>query len=456
MASTNRPVDLTLDDFDWSAFDPTDGFPDLADSDGGQRATVSPAADEFEDIQTVSSRSPTQTPPGSDRLPLLQLSDWDEDGLYNEQPPTCVHYSIEWKLTANKKLVARDSEPDLVLAPNAYWTRTLRHKLDQLVTKKLPSNKLFKIDDTDVVVSVRDRTQRDLVKRFDDLDIDWNVVERQMKNWSHLHRAGRAITIKVSFNYMESGPSSTAKRGTKRGFSSITQDRLHERAVLLDAEEASTGQPSTWQRVYSLMRCPGPPCNLGPHCWRDGVGKRHYKLKSHHFRALIRYVEQGGVLENHNDVPDDVRDQLYAEEQQEEERHRKAKLKTATFSNCPPINITNVMPASSPPSSAEVAMTPCPESNLRRQVVLSLDAAGPRDVAMREYCEWQCSQVQCETLKQEFRKAFEVALGDGFDLEQIHEDQSPDFFVERGIKIGVARRFVRDIGKWAEQFGSMS
>ncbi|KZL85758.1 hypothetical protein CI238_10898 [Colletotrichum incanum] len=456
MAPASRSADLTLDDFEWSAFDPTDGFPDLADSDGGQRTTLSPAADDFEDIQTVSSRSPSQTPPGGDRLPLLQLSDWDENGLYDEQPPTCVHYSIEWKLTANKKLVARDSEPDLVLAPNAYWTRTLRHKLDRLVTKKLPSNKSFKIDDTDVVVSVRDRTQHDLVKRFDDLDIDWNVVERQMKNWSHLHRAGRAITIKISFNYMENGPSSTAKRGTKRGFSSITQDRLQERAVLLDAEESSTGQPSTWQRVYSLMRCPGSPCDLGPHCWRDGVGKRHYKLKSHHLRALIRHVEQGGALENHNDVPDEVRDQLYAEEQQEEERHRKAKAKTSPFGNCPPINITNVMPASSPPSSAEVAMTPRSESNIRCQVVLPLHATGSRDVAMRKYCDWQCSQVQCETLKQEFQRAFDVALGDGFDLEQIHEDQNSEFFIEQGIKIGVAKRFVRDIRTWAEQFSSMS
>ncbi|KAK1637424.1 hypothetical protein BDP81DRAFT_286698, partial [Colletotrichum phormii] len=57
---------------------------------------------------------------GGDRLPLLQLSDWDEDDLYEEQPPTYIHYTIEWKLTANKKLVARDSEPDLVLAPNAF------------------------------------------------------------------------------------------------------------------------------------------------------------------------------------------------------------------------------------------------------------------------------------------------------------------------------------------------
>ncbi|KAF5700391.1 transcription factor Rba50 [Fusarium mundagurra] len=32
------------------------------------------------------------------RLTQIQLDDWDPDGTYDESPPTCVHYSIEWKL----------------------------------------------------------------------------------------------------------------------------------------------------------------------------------------------------------------------------------------------------------------------------------------------------------------------------------------------------------------------
>ena len=91
------------------------------------------------------------------------------------------------------------------------------------------------------------------------------------------------------------------------------------------------------------MRCPGPPCNLGPYCWRDNVGKKHYKLKTHHLKSLIRHVEQGGPLETHNDVPDDVREQLYAEEQQDAERQRKRTA--STVAGLPPINITNVLPS---------------------------------------------------------------------------------------------------------------
>jgi hypothetical protein len=37
-----------------------------------------------------------------------------------------------------------------------------------------------------------------------------------------------------------------------------------------------------------------------------------------------------------------------------------------------------------------------------------------RDVAMKEYSDWQESQVNNQTLKAEFQKAYELALIDGF------------------------------------------
>jgi len=120
----------------------------------------------------------------------------------------------------------------------------------------------------------------------------------------------------MSFNYIEVGQQSatTGRKGEKRG-SSATQHMLSERAALIEEEQDASGQPSIWRNVYNLMRCPGSPCNLGPHCWRDPVGKKHYKLKSHHFKNLISFVEEGHKLETHDDVPEDVREQLYSEEQ---------------------------------------------------------------------------------------------------------------------------------------------
>jgi hypothetical protein len=98
------------------------------------------------------------------------------------------------------------------------------------------------------------------------------------------------------------------------------QQILAEQSEQLDAEQEVSGQPSIWRKVYNLIHCPGPPCYLGPHCWRDPVGKTHYKLKTHHLKSLMRYMEQGGKLHIHDDVPENIRRQSYAEEQQRLER----------------------------------------------------------------------------------------------------------------------------------------
>jgi len=44
-----------------------------------------------------------------------------------------------------------------------------------------------------------------------------------------------------------------------------------------------------------------------------------------------------------------------------------------------------------------------------------------------------------------------VALDDGLDLEQVYEDQDPEFFIRSGMKQGVARRFVSDIAGWVKR-----
>ena len=115
---------------------------------------------------------------------------------------------------------------------------------------------------------------------------------------------------------------------------------LAEHTAQVDAEEDSSGQPSVWRYVYKLMRCGGPPCHLGPHCWVDPDGRKHYKLKTHHMKALIRHVESGGILESHDDVPQSFREQVYAEEQQYAERQaKKGRVSNMPADGYPPINI---------------------------------------------------------------------------------------------------------------------
>jgi hypothetical protein len=42
-------------------------------------------------------------------------------------------------------------------------------------------NKSFKADGTNIVVSVTDRSERDLVKRFDEFDFEWPILEKQLQ-----------------------------------------------------------------------------------------------------------------------------------------------------------------------------------------------------------------------------------------------------------------------------------
>ena len=177
------------------------------------------------------------------------------------------------------------------------------------------------------------------------------------------------------------------------------------------------------------------------------MGKKYYPLKSYHIKRLITHVEKGGVLEGHRDVPEAVRDKLYREEQERSGRDkRKESHLTGAGSPYPPINI-NVSSLQSAPLRHDI-LAPKAADNL--QTLSSLDIPGLRDVAVKEYSEWQVSNVENDTLKSAFREVCDVMLENGLDLEQVYRDQDPHFFIEKGIKIGSARRFVEDIGKWVE------
>jgi hypothetical protein len=296
----------------------------------------------------------------ADRLGFLPLAEWDEHNSYDEDVPSRLRYSIEWKVVVNNRTLSKDTEQDVVLAPSAYWRLYLRAKVDKLLSRKLPHGRHVKCDDTSVIASVNDRSERDLTKRFDDMDVDWSLVERQLMRWGELLRSGKKLRVDLSFNYVELAPPSAAaarNRGNKRG-SSTTQSMLADRASQLDAEQETSASASVWRDVYALMRCPGPPCNRGPHCWRDPLGKKHYKLQTHHLKALIQLVEEGHVLHTHDDVPEDIREQLYAEEDQRRDRQAAGRSGgSMSRASLPPITITNVLPPHSGQSPSTTSIS---------------------------------------------------------------------------------------------------
>lgn len=85
------------------------------------------------------------------QIRLLQLGEWEEGKLYDEHPPTCLQYSIVWKVTLNNKTIRKNTERDLVLAPQFHWRLFLEPKLKELVSKKF-SQKQGELDDTTIIV----------------------------------------------------------------------------------------------------------------------------------------------------------------------------------------------------------------------------------------------------------------------------------------------------------------
>jgi hypothetical protein len=170
----------------------------------------------------------------------------------NDLNDSYIHYSIEWKTTLNNRAIMRpDMEQDIVLAPAVYREHFFNPKLDDFRRKK---NRSVRSEDTNIVVSVTQRKERDLQKRFDDTSIDWAVIENQLVAWGELYRAGKKLRLNLSFNYVDDSQSSTTSLGRtdKRGSSSTTRQMLAEGAAQLDAEQASTGYLSIWREVYNL------------------------------------------------------------------------------------------------------------------------------------------------------------------------------------------------------------
>ncbi|KAJ5531481.1 hypothetical protein N7527_004874 [Penicillium freii] len=150
-----------------------------------------------------------------------------------------LSYPNEWKVTVNKKVLSQDTEEDVALTPSAYWPTTLKGKLEKLLEGKTPGKGRVKSDDTSIVVSVNDRSQRDLTERFDYLDIDWTAVEKQLLRWGELCRRGKKLRLSITFKYVEDDRLSKTALGRveKRGRLSVTKRMLNERDVQLDAEE---------------------------------------------------------------------------------------------------------------------------------------------------------------------------------------------------------------------------
>ena len=329
------------------------------------------------------------------RLTFLQEEDWDPTTRYDEDAPY-LRYSIECILKCNRRKVSSDTEPIVVVAPGSFWKRILKAKLEGMVTENFAGRFEVRPVETSVVFSVPgSRAEKPLTRRYSKLEVDWEAVQMQLEAWGHYVDQGKKLRVTLAFSYVQADPQPGGKTGNKtdkRGPTSTTDRMLAVRELRLNAEHTTSGKPSDWQRVYSVMRCPGPPCDLGPHCWVDPTGKKHYKLRSHHLTGLVRYVESGNDLRSQDDVPLTIRQQLYAEEQQRLDR----KSNKTTLTDGSSINI-NILPSHGTDRVADsgtYVYSAKAAQFWQPHTAPKLEIEGLQDIAVKDYAKWQQGQVE--------------------------------------------------------------
>jgi hypothetical protein len=94
---------------------------------------------------SVESPATRQVQSRSQKLQFLQLAEWDKRNSYGEDVPTCLHYSIEWKVPVNNKVISKATEQDLVLAPMAYWHMFLKSSLASYCGRRWPKMGIFDV-----------------------------------------------------------------------------------------------------------------------------------------------------------------------------------------------------------------------------------------------------------------------------------------------------------------------
>jgi hypothetical protein len=230
-------------------------------------------------------------------------------------------------------------------------------------------------------------------RQFPKTDINWPEIEKQLCDWGHHFQAGKKLKLIIAFNYIEDSQGSTASRRPtdKRGTSSATQGMLQELDREVNTEEELTREPAAWKHVYAIMRCPGS-CELGPHCWQDPYGKKHYKLYRDEILSLVSYVKSGKRLESHEDVPGMIREQIYRAERRRLEG-QKGHNRLASESSYPPITITNVLPAQTPQQAISSSLPSSEGMSTSSANASRLNITGLRDANVQAYCDWQQSQV---------------------------------------------------------------
>ncbi|ETI20610.1 hypothetical protein G647_08648 [Cladophialophora carrionii CBS 160.54] len=482
----------------------------------------------------------------------------EKDGApYQAHGRNHIHYSVEWRVELDTKILATQSESNVAVSPSCYWRHVLKGRFEQAVRRAFVGDRQPRHEHTTVVVSVTDPAQGDLTKRYAGLEIDWAAADNHLLDWSSYFRRGNALRVTLTFQFVAPNPPAVQRSVTPRGdggrhVSASGRMPVPRRQESAMAQEQQ-GRPPFLYDLCVFMRCP-TSCLLGPYCWVNSKGV-HHRMTPECFKLLEAHVTHYGMPASHSDMPLDVQRQLVMD--------RQAQAWNAVPGM--PVQIGNVSPGRRPqaqlmgvyvgqdyttlrrqsdgalPTQRDLTRLRDDPSMLRRQsdgdvpqqkgltgfhdnmsavrrqpnstgtqeteitavdnavvqpqqphlttaddVAVQLqqtklsgnhntavrpqpmqsmavhDAAvkpqpseltGPHDDELRDYATWQQSRVQSPWLKDEFGKAFDVAVRNGFTLDLLYENADPHALIDEGVFEGVACYFCRrrDIDRFRDR-----
>ncbi|KAI1315582.1 hypothetical protein F5Y16DRAFT_202129 [Xylariaceae sp. FL0255] len=343
-------------------------------------------------------------------------------------------YTITWKLHLRKGRLTKlteDTIEDVQLAPSIYWSEILESELATLVTSRLPEPG-YQPDETLITVSTSKRGEPSFLKRFDKLSINWMVVENKLESWCN---RGSNLKVAISFIYKETWPPNrdgkTGRGATKKHSAALGR---------LVAQQEASGTRAVWRDVYQLMECSSAACvNRGFSCWR--YDDKHYKLDSDIMERLVDFAEEGHKLETHADVPQEIREVIFARKEEEETR----RLRKRKASEPLPVNIRVFCHERRDEASPDST----PESENQ---AVQIDFPVPEDKAPVQYSEWLSARITNQAWQDASRLAGQVAVDKGYDLHWLfsHQKAGKEMLIENGVLEGVAARFVSWVQRWAD------
>ncbi len=96
----------------------------------------------------------SQRRPARLALSPVAYTDWVPGDLYDDQLPFRLHYLLEWKLTLNKRTVAKQTEKDLGIAPSGFWNEEYSYNIADIAQS---TGKVCEPSATIIVLSMNER-----------------------------------------------------------------------------------------------------------------------------------------------------------------------------------------------------------------------------------------------------------------------------------------------------------